>query len=71
MVQEYQSPVRVYKYPFELVMTVSQLNLSVKVTSIAHHLSDLIRCHRYAATLWISSEISALLKSVVVVVWNV
>lgn len=25
MVQEYQSPVRVYKYPFEIVMAVSEL----------------------------------------------
>lgn len=24
MVQEYQSPVRVYKYPFEIVMAVSE-----------------------------------------------
>lgn len=26
MVQKYQSPVRVYKYPFELIMAVSVLN---------------------------------------------
>lgn len=25
MVQEYQSPVRVYKHPFELIMAVSRL----------------------------------------------
>ena len=27
MVQEYQSPVRVYKFPFEIVMAVSNGNL--------------------------------------------
>ena len=27
MVQEYQSPVRVYKYPFEIVMAVSNFSL--------------------------------------------
>lgn len=26
MVQEYQSPVRVYKYPFEIVMAVSEIS---------------------------------------------
>lgn len=26
MVQEYQSPVRVYKYPFEIVMAVSKIS---------------------------------------------
>ncbi|EEC11746.1 hypothetical protein IscW_ISCW008851, partial [Ixodes scapularis] len=30
MVQKYQSPVRVYKYPFELVMAVSCLFLGKK-----------------------------------------
>ena len=26
MVQEYQSPVRVYKYPFEIVMAVGEIS---------------------------------------------
>lgn len=34
MVQKYQSPVRVYKYPFELVMAVSQLMMSLKILKV-------------------------------------
>lgn len=38
MVQEYQSPVRVYKYPFEIVMAVSKnfalCNISLLVLQV-------------------------------------
>jgi len=31
MVQEYQSPIRVYKHPFELVMAVSDFDLGTNI----------------------------------------
>ena len=46
MVQEYQSPVRVYKYPFEIVMAVSEISRFIHFISVAgsFHL-DLIPSH--------------------------
>lgn len=34
MVQEYQSPVRVYKYPFEIVMAVSEISRFIHCISL-------------------------------------
>ena len=62
MVQKYQSPVRVYKYPFEMVMAVSVgslfachfdiLFLLVKPTQVSIHKSHCFqnRCFWYGAS---------------------
>lgn len=34
MVQEYQSPVRVYKHPFELIMAVSVVVTIISATAV-------------------------------------
>lgn len=36
MVQKFQSPVRVYKYPFELVMKVNAIFTNLKLLLFAH-----------------------------------
>ena len=51
MVQEYQSPVRVYKYPFEIVMAVSEISRFIHGISMKYSFCiDTISLHWLAFT---------------------